>query len=60
MSNYIIEYRGEFSTVVEAESTQEAIAKVAEKPYGYQWECVGNLHVSFFTIGNDEGDDDGL
>ena len=50
---YIIEYRKEFSTVVEAETLNEAIVKVVEKPYGYQWECVGGLHLAFLQLAVD-------
>lgn len=48
MKRYIIEYRGEFSTVIEAESSEDAIAK-AEKLSGViEWEPVGELHSDYF------------
>jgi len=50
MRHFIVVYRDEFSTVVEAKNQEEALKKVREKPYGYQWEIIGDTYDDFFKI----------
>lgn len=54
IKRYIIKYRGEFSTVVEAKSFNDAMKKVQKTPYAYQWECIGELHNDFFEHQTDD------
>lgn len=58
MTRFIVSYRSEFSTVVEANNKKDALAKVAEKPYGYQWEPIGDLHSDFLEIDDDDNYED--
>ena len=43
---YIIKYRDEFSTLVEAENPDEAMRKAQNEEC--EWECIGELHTCFF------------
>lgn len=54
MKKYIISYRDEFSTIVEAKSARAALIKVEKKPYAYQWECIGDLHSEYLEDNTDE------
>ncbi len=51
--NYIVEYRGEFSTVIEADSEADAVDRVIENS-DRQWECVGELHSEFLECNIEE------
>ena len=57
MSEYVIVYRNEFSTLVEAKNPEEAINKVSKNPWDYEWQCIGDLHVGFLEH-DSEWDDD--
>jgi len=51
---FIISYRGEFSTVIDAQSPEDAIA-IARKDHTYlAWECVGDLWSEYFEDVTDE------
>ncbi len=54
MKRYIITYRGEWSTVIEANSPEEAIQEACNHPNAHQWECISLLHPSFFEDQTDE------
>lgn len=48
MKRYIISYRNEFSTVIEAKSAKAALTKVEKNPWNYEWECIDDLHPEYF------------
>jgi len=46
MPKYEVNYRGEFSTIVEAKDEDEAIDKSMHK----KWKAVGNLWSEYFEV----------
>ena len=55
---FIIEYRGEFSTVVEAKNVNAAMKKAQTQEC--EWECIGELHPCFFEHQTDHLTEDEL
>ena len=53
-----IMYRDEFSCIVSAESLEDVLDKVAETPYAYQWECIGDLYPEYLSNADDEYEDE--
>ena len=58
MKRYLITYRGEFSTLVEAENADAAMKKAQNEEC--EWECIGELHPCFFEHQKDHLTEDEL
>ena len=50
MKKYFVNYRGEFSIDIEAESPEQAIYKIDCGLYDGDWEQTGELHHDFLEI----------
>lgn len=58
MKRYIIKYRDEFCTAIEAKNPDEAMKKVQNE--NCKWECIGELHPEFFEHQTDHLTEDEL
>jgi len=60
MKKYIVSYRDEFSTVVEANNPDEALNKAIKNCAHIEWDCVGDLWPEYFSHSRDHLSEDEL